>query len=232
MNNDERIALEEALSLDRFGRYLAWADGDRERAIELYTLNSQLSACFHISLHMLEVVLRNRIHAVASQWNNEDRDYEEPQLPWYDRPEFQIGTWQLDQLKKAKADLLDDRKPIETGRVIAALTFSYWTAFFGKDYEDLWQRGLYQIGKRPDGKGLRRKDFSAPLTPLRLLRNRIAHHEPILSWNLPKHHSAIIQLTEWLSPAAAAWTNLNCPFKDVFPIGGVNVCETKKEPIV
>src|ERR1019366_8465897 len=46
---------------------------------------------------------------------------------------------------------------------------------------------LYRIAQRP-GKPLRRKDFSTALTPIRLLRNRIAHHEPILEWNLPKHY--------------------------------------------
>ena len=35
--------LEQALSLERFARYLAWADGGRQRAVELYTLNTQLS---------------------------------------------------------------------------------------------------------------------------------------------------------------------------------------------
>jgi len=35
--------LEEALSLERFGRYLAWAGGDRARALDLYALNTRLS---------------------------------------------------------------------------------------------------------------------------------------------------------------------------------------------
>lgn len=74
-----------------------------------------------------------------------------------------------------------------------------------KEYEDLWQKTLKDIARREDGKGLRRKDFSTPFGPIRMLRNRIAHHEPILHWNLPKHYSAILKMTEWLSPVAAAW---------------------------
>ncbi|MFS2327617.1 hypothetical protein U2P60_19765 [Brucella sp. H1_1004] len=229
MDENDIAALEEALSLERFSRYLAWANGDRAHAVELYTLNSRLSACFHISLHMLEVVLRNRIHAVASQWSIDNWESEEEALPWYDCSDFQIGAWQSEQLQKAKNDLLDDHKPIEAGRVVAALTFSYWTAFFGKGYEELWQRVLHRIGKRPNGKGLRRKDFSSPLTPLRLLRNRIAHHEPILSWNLPKHHSSIIELTNWLSPAASEWSAENCLFAEVFPNEGIKLAEIKQK---
>jgi mono/diheme cytochrome c family protein len=38
----------------------------------------------------------------------------------------------------------------------------------------------------PPGKGLRRKDFSGPLSPIRTVRNRIAHHEPIITWDSPE----------------------------------------------
>src|SRR5262249_41189467 len=56
--------LELALSLERFARYLAWADQDRARAIELYTLNTRISESLYIPLQALEIALRNRIHAV------------------------------------------------------------------------------------------------------------------------------------------------------------------------
>ena len=36
-------AVEAALSLERFARYVAWAEGDRERAVALSTLNTQVS---------------------------------------------------------------------------------------------------------------------------------------------------------------------------------------------
>jgi hypothetical protein len=35
--------LEEELSLERFSRYLVWSAGDRDRALELYGLNTRLS---------------------------------------------------------------------------------------------------------------------------------------------------------------------------------------------
>jgi hypothetical protein len=88
---------------------------------------------------------------------------------------------------------------------------------FGRDYEPLWRSTLHEIASRPDGKSLTRKDFSGPLTPIRILRNRIAHHEPILSWNLRKHHDRMIELTGWLSPAAAAWCREHDRFDKVYP---------------
>ena len=59
-------AMEMVLSEERFARYLAWAAGARLRALDLYTLNAQLSESLYIPLHVLEVALRNRIHAVMS----------------------------------------------------------------------------------------------------------------------------------------------------------------------
>ena len=63
--------LEHALSLERFGRYLAWANGDRTRAVELYTLNTRVSESLYTPLQMLEVTLRNRIHAVMQDAHHE-----------------------------------------------------------------------------------------------------------------------------------------------------------------
>ncbi|HYA79646.1 MAG TPA: hypothetical protein VED87_01790, partial [Methylocystis sp.] len=104
-------------------------------------------------------------------------------------------------------------------------TFGYWTAMLGSAYEDLWQESLHAIARRENAKGLRRKDLARPLTPIRTLRNRIAHHEPILSWDMPKHYENIVQLTEWLSPPAAAWTREHCRFSLVYPETGLHLAD-------
>jgi Abi-like protein len=204
--------LEQALSLARFGRYLDWAAGDRARAIELYTLNTQISESLYTPLQMLEVALRNRIHAVMTETRHEDWFYDEGCL---------LGKWQSDQLAKAVEEVREARKEPTPGRIVAALTFSFWTSMLGKEYETLWQTTLHRISTRPDGKGLRRKDFSRPLAPIRLLRNRIAHHEPIIAWDLPKHHGSIIELTGWLSPLAAEWCTAHSRFLEVYPSAGI-----------
>jgi len=81
----------------------------------------------------------------------------------------------------------------------------------------LWQKRLNKIARTEEGKGLKRKRLAGPLTPIRVLRNRIAHHEPIIRWNLPKHYAAIVEITEWLSPPAAAWCQKHNRFNDVYP---------------
>lgn len=59
-----------------------------------------------------------------------------------------------EQLAKAIQDIEEAKKEPTPGRVVAALTFSFWTAMFGKDYETLWQTTLHKIGRKPDGKGV------------------------------------------------------------------------------
>ncbi len=58
---DAYPGFEDTLSVERFDKYLGWAGGDRNTAIGLYTLNTQLSESLYTSLHMFEVALRNRI---------------------------------------------------------------------------------------------------------------------------------------------------------------------------
>lgn len=212
--------LENTLSLDRFGSYLSWAGNDRDRAITLYALNASLSESLYTPLHMLEVSLRNRIHQVLTEAASDT---------WFDQPEYQLNPWQADMVAAARDNLIADRKEVTPGAMVAALTFSFWTAMLGKEYETLWQQTLKAIARQEDGKGLTRKDFTRPLGPIRLLRNRVAHHEPILYWNLPKHHEAILRLTAWLSPPAAAFCAENDRFPAIYPADGIVLATPAEE---
>ncbi|MBN9464083.1 MAG: hypothetical protein DI624_00510 [Brevundimonas sp.] len=200
-------AVEAALSLERFARYVAWADGDRERAVSLYTLNTQVSEALYVPLQALEVALRNRIHTVMSAAHGPG---------WFQPEAGHVTDRQAEQVRAAVAELTEAGKPIEDGRVVAALTFSFWTSMFGREQDDLWKRTLHKIATR-DGRFLSRKDFTARLTQVRLLRNRIAHHEPILYWNLPKLHQSMLEMTRWLSPAMDDWRGTVDRFAQVHP---------------
>jgi Abi-like protein len=200
----EAADMEDALSLERFARYVAWAGGDRTRALELYTLNTQLSEALYTPLQVLELALRNRVHTIMSAAHGER---------WFDANGLLQAPHQREQVQGALAELAKDNKEPLPGRVVAALTFSFWTAMLSPVYETLWRSTLSAIAAKPDGKRLGRKQLSRPLTPIRLLRNRIAHHEPILHWDLRKHHATMLEMTSWLSPPAARW----CVRVDRFP---------------
>jgi len=203
--------MEAALSLERFARYVAWAGGDRERALALYTLNTQVSEALYIALQTLEVSLRNRIHNAMAASHGER---------WFEDPTVIKVEHQASQVADAVTELEAAGKELSPGRVVAALSFSFWTAMFSPAYEDLWRSTLNKIATR-DSKALVRKDFSRPLTQIRLLRNRIAHHEPILHWDLRKHHRSLRELTSWLSPPAIVWSDPLDRFEQVYPAEGV-----------
>ncbi|GFZ98675.1 hypothetical protein GCM10010923_03610 [Blastomonas marina] len=89
-------------------------------------------------------------------------------------------------------------------------------------YETLWRATLNRIAETKEGKRLPRKRFSRPLTQIRLVRNRTAHHKPILHWNFPKHHGSILQLNRWLYPTVHYWAASNERF-DAVIVGGYDL---------
>jgi hypothetical protein len=103
------IDLELALSLERFGRYLAWAVRDRERAIELYTLNTRISESLYTPLQSLEVALRNRIHVVMTEGLGDEA--------WFHQAGVLLNDRQPDQLTKTVEDLKAVNKMPTPGRI-------------------------------------------------------------------------------------------------------------------
>lgn len=201
--NAERLA--EWYSGERMGRYLAWAGQCSERASSLYAINLQLSESLYVPLQTLEIVLRNRVHQVLAATHGPF---------WFDAGTALLGiSRQHDQVKSAAADLRRQGRAITPGGIISHLTFGFWTMMFNKEHEVLWQQTLHRISTDAGRHGLRRKQFSTPLVQIRHLRNRIAHHEPILHWPLQQYHADMMQLMEWIAPAAAGW----CRQHDRFP---------------
>ena len=52
---------------------------------------------------------------------------------------------------------------------------------------------------------LTRRQAHGPLNELRILRNRIAHHEPIFMRNLTADHARILEVIGWISPGVRTW---------------------------
>ncbi|MCE7031188.1 Abi family protein [Lysobacter sp. GX 14042] len=196
--------LEHALSLERFRTYLGWAEQSRDRALQLYELNTDVSESLYTPLQMLEVALRNRIHSVLSV----------SIAPGWFRMEGVVGQRSSNDVRVLEGKLRQDRGNITTSDTVAALSLGFWTSLFGRQREDLWQVHLHAIARRDDGKGLTRKAFSGPLNEVRQLRNRVAHHEPIIARDLEAEHARILQLTRWLSTPAAEWASERTRFHE------------------
>jgi hypothetical protein len=63
---------------------------------------------------------------------------------------------------------------------------------------------------------MKRGILSVELTAIRLLRNRVAHHEPVLYYDLPGRHDRILEVTGWLNPVAARWTEHHSRLPEIY----------------
>ena len=180
-----------AISRERFATYLKLARGDRRRALQLYAYNAALGGAFHGPLQALEVTLRNAVHdammsASGARW------FESPQL---DKP-------QRDAVTKAKNKLGGGAGAQDPGRIVAELSFGFWVALFARRYEAaLWRTTLHQcFGPTPA-----RRELHNRLNSLLTLRNRVAHHEPILQRKPHADHDTILWVLGMLSTEMEAW---------------------------
>ena len=197
-------ALEAALSRERLRAYLDAARGDRARALRLHVWNTAISAALYGPLQGLEVALRNAMHRrLAVAYGS----------AWYDDPNAGLDKGAVDRVASARLELAragraDDAPPI------AALSFGFWVSLTGSggrlssglkaNYEmTLWRPALRQAF--PHRGTLTRKQAHGPLNGLRILRNRIAHHEPIFARDLAADHQRILDVAGWISPETAAW---------------------------
>ncbi len=56
-----------------------------------------------------------------------------------------------------------------------------------------------------------------------MLRNRVAHREAVIQWNLSLQSASIVQLTFWLSPAAGNWCKRHSRFPEIYPDDGTTL---------
>ena len=197
--------LETALSHDRLSTYLEAAGGDRERAIRLHAWNTALCAAFYGPLQGLEVALRNGMHRrLAERYGP----------AWYDNPNMGLDRGAVGRIVGARSELARDGHEEAPPRIVAMLSFGFWVSLLGPggrietgrkaNYEmTLWRPALR--GVFAHRATLTRRQAHRPLDALRILRNRIAHHEPVFTRDLTEDHERILDVTDWISPATRTW---------------------------
>lgn len=201
-----------ALSADRFATYLQWASGDQGLAERLYTYNVQLSAALYGPLHMQEVALRNMADQALEQGFGP---------AWHVDPAVMTPGYPRDSVNKAIQSLQGHGKSGTRSQVVAELNFGFWSSLFGRQSHHLWQalRPIFQA------RGIQRGMIAQNLRELRLLRNRIAHYEPIVALPLVQRYADITTLTGWLSPSAAAWIAQYSNWPALHPAGPILIAK-------
>lgn len=99
-----------------------------------YLWDITLSEAFYPCLHGLEIGLRNTLHNTLSQ------DVNNPL--WFDMPNI-LHQDEVNRVNEAKQELISSGKPLDPGRIVAELSFGFWTSLLNARYEQrLWPRLL------------------------------------------------------------------------------------------
>lgn len=201
---DQIAAVKGALSAPRIGTYevAAGTNGNEDpSALNLYLWNAQISGAFLAPLHICEVVVRNAVaNALEPKYG----------AKWAWSPAFEQSLPFLPGKYSPRQDLVNARRKAHTvGKVIPELKFAFWQRMFTSRHDvRLWETYLLQVMPGLDAskpvKQLRRLIYD-DLEEIRALRNRIAHHEPILTRNLADDFTRITRLIAYRSQVTADW---------------------------
>jgi hypothetical protein len=200
-------SIERTVTKERLTRYLGATKRDVSQALELYEYNVQLSEVLYGLLHGLEVTVRNaEYHALTASYGTPT---------WYDLAP--LSQYWKDQLDKAKAKPGAAGRP---GKVVAELTFGFWI--------DLLQAGNHRclwvdrkLNRAFPNTRLHRKFIHERLKAIQLLRNRISHHEPVLTAANALYNgdgvitlAELLECVEWVCADTAQWIKSQFRYAD------------------
>ncbi|WP_048895733.1 hypothetical protein [Mycolicibacterium conceptionense] len=189
--------LDSCISAQRLGPYMSEAFNDGDTARELYLWNIELCSALYTDIALIEVALRNAMHAALSERYGER---------WYVHGPL-LDKRTIDQLseswKRIPKTLRHDPKKNAAvhGRLIANCMFGFWTGLLDQggatgieaprdqaDYDEIWTskilrrafKGLRAEARKSNGTASREWVY-ARVKEVHALRNRISHHEPLVN---------------------------------------------------
>lgn len=166
----------------------------------LYVWNTQITKALLEDIQHVEVLLRNKVDASLRDTIGE---------LWFISNQLPHAPATRDSVIKAinRTGQTPDCV-LSRDKVIAELSLDFWFYLFTKRYSTtVWPRFIAQIGANPE-----RKQFYQQLGRIYRLRNRCAHHEPIVKADFETERKAIAadqfamhQIANWIDPLAAEW---------------------------
>lgn len=185
------------MSAPRLQTYKIAGGGDMRTALALYQWNLQLAASLFTSIHFFELALRNTVDVKLQA------DLGTADAPWFDARSDLLTPGTQGKIRQAKGRIHEAGKPETRGRVLAELEFGFWWALFSDQYNrSLWP--LLRTRFQP----ARRERLHAEIDNIRRLRNRIAHHEPLIHRNIEEDYSRLLSTAEYIHPHLAWWIDV------------------------
>jgi hypothetical protein len=201
MKQAELVTLERRISPERLAPYRATTANDLMRAVSLYERNTELSAAFWVVLCDLEVLVRNAMHEKLTNWSMNKYG----RSAWYLDHGKLFNEQTINDIEAARHHLASNGRPETPGRVVAELPLGFWRFLLSGRYErSLWLPCLRGAFPGIEGRGMRR-DVHDAMRELHLLRNRIAHHEPIHNRPLRMLHDLALTTAGWVCPVTRQW---------------------------
>lgn len=188
------------LSNERFATYLNAAGLDIDRAFELYLYNARLSKSFLYPLHVMEVALRNAVHAVLQNLYPAGWPTDAAFLNVLSQPGQNTLTTALGRLAAS------GKANPSPNDVVAALSLDFWANLFhGRYHLSLWQQNMAHVF--PNNPTITRANFHSEIKRINRLRNRIAHHEPIFTANVATELALVLRVIGYCSTEVRQWTD-------------------------
>ena len=165
----------------------------REHAIQLYLYNARLAKSLLFPLHVLEVVLRNGMDEVISSVYGDE---------WHLEHKFRnILSFQSNNSLQKAIDRF--KKSPKKDDLVSQLSLDFWSNLFRAEYDRyLWQTQMPQLFPNHP---VTRSKFEVEIIKINQLRNRIAHHEPILELNTSTDHHRILEIIGHRSTETKHW---------------------------
>jgi hypothetical protein len=204
--------LEVHLSRARLARYMREAGGNLEYALELYRWNAALCQSMYWPTQTAEIVTRNGICRTLEKRYGVD---------WSRNPKFRASckTKDIENLDKTVSRQKIERRTAmpSTDQIVADLSFGFWVSLLTTHYAvPLKWPAFVSLSFPGAAKGTRLDAARTLAEDVRLLRNRMAHHEPIFHLDLTRYHRSVTLLTKWASPAAHEFVSQSCRFATIF----------------
>ncbi len=175
-------SIRQTLSLQRMSTFDKAASGSSSDSLALYNWNAQLASALLYPFHIFEVSIRNAVSDAIGSTHTTN---------WHKATSFERSLKKSKYGYCPKDDLAKvSQKHAQLSKAIPEFKFVFWEKMLTARYQkQIWDNHIYTVFQNHTTLGLSKYDLRDHLRlrieSVREVRNRVAHHEPILRFDIP-----------------------------------------------